>query len=76
MDCRRFSEVVFLYTDNEMEEELLVEFRQHRDLCPGCARRIDYTRRLLTLLRERCRRASAPESLRRRILINLPHRRF
>ena len=43
MDCRRVREVVFLYTDNEMGEELLISFREHVDLCPTCARRIDRT---------------------------------
>jgi mycothiol system anti-sigma-R factor len=75
MNCTRVKEIIFLYTDNEMEEELLVSFREHLVLCPGCARQIKYTQRMLTVLRKGCSRTPAPESLRRRILTSLPHRR-
>jgi mycothiol system anti-sigma-R factor len=75
MDCRRVHEVVFLYADNEMEDDLVVDFQQHLELCPHCARRLEEARRLLILLRERCLRASAPERLRQRILTSFPHRR-
>jgi len=71
MNCRKFTEVVFLYTDDEMDGELLVSFREHIELCPGCARRIDYTRRMLMTFRQRCARATAPEILRERILARL-----
>ena len=67
--------MVFLYTDNEMGEELLISFREHMQLCPRCASRISRTERFLTLLRERCVRTSAPQRLRERILTSLPHRR-
>lgn len=75
MNCHRVREVVFLYTDNEMGEELLVSFRAHLSLCPECARRADYTRRLLQIVRQYCKPAPAPERLRQRILTSLPHRR-
>lgn len=74
MNCTRVKEVIFLYTDNEMEEELLVSFREHLVLCPHCARKIEYTERMLKVLRKGCTRTPAPESLRRRILTSLPHR--
>ena len=74
MDCAKFEEIVFLYSDNQLEQELVVFYRQHIELCPECARRADYTDRLLTALRKRCARETAPERLRRRILASLPHR--
>lgn len=74
MNCTRVKEVIFLYTDNEMEEELLLSFREHLVLCPQCARRIEYTQRMLTVLRKGCARTPAPDRLRRRILTSLPHR--
>ncbi len=74
MDCSKFEEIVFLYSDNQLEQELVVLYRQHIDLCPECARRAAYTSRLLSLLRQRCGRATAPARLRRRILASLPHR--
>jgi mycothiol system anti-sigma-R factor len=52
-------------------EELLVSLQEHLVLCPQCAQRIDYTRRLLTVVRKGCTRTRAPESLRRRILSSL-----
>jgi hypothetical protein len=35
---------------------------------------MDYTRKLLLIVREKCVRCSAPERLRSRILISMPHR--
>lgn len=75
MNCRKVREARFLYVDNEMEAELVVSFRHHLDLCPGCARQVERTLQLLALVREHCRRASAPERLRQRILISFPHRK-
>ena len=75
MNCTRVKEVIFLYTDNEMEEELLISFREHLVLCPKCARQIAYTQRVLKVLRKGCSRTPAPEGLRRKILTSLPHRR-
>ncbi len=75
MRCSSVQEVIFLYTDNELEEEIRVSVRRHVELCPECAREIAYTTRLLQLLRQRCKRATAPSRLRRRILTSLPHRR-
>lgn len=74
MDCSKFEEIVFLYSDNQLEQELVVRYRRHIDLCPECARRAAFTRKLLVILRQRCERATAPERLRRRILAGLPHR--
>lgn len=71
MDCRRVKEVIFLYTDNEMEEEVRVVFTRHLSVCPECAARIRRAYRLLGLVRRRCARASAPAGLRERILMRL-----
>lgn len=75
MDCSRFEEILFLSCDDgQLEQEIVVSYRRHIELCPDCARRAAFANRLLAILRERCRRASAPERLRRRILSSLPHR--
>lgn len=71
MNCRKVKEVIFLYTDNEMGDELLIAFREHLVVCPECARKIDYTQRVLSLVRSNCSSARAPERLRRRILSTL-----
>ena len=75
MDCREAKEVMFLFYDGEMEEGLLAPFRAHVDHCGCCAQHLDYTRKLLLLVRERCVRCSAPPRLRQRILVSFPHRR-
>lgn len=74
MDCLRFERILFLYTDNQLEQESVMLYHQHIELCPECARRAAYTQRLLTVVRARCVRTSAPDHLRRRILASLPHR--
>ena len=74
MDCKRVREVIFLFFDNEMDEDLLTPFRDHVSSCPPCASTIDYTRKLLILVRQRCVRCTAPDRLRHRILISMPHR--
>lgn len=71
MNCKRASEMMFLFCDDEMEDDLVSPFRHHLDGCGHCAQRMDYTRRFLGLLRSRCTRHSAPDSLRERILISL-----
>lgn len=74
MDCDRVRQVMFLFIDNELEETLLVSFREHLAGCSCCTQEMDHTRRLLSLVRERCTRAPAPQRLRDRILTSLPHR--
>jgi mycothiol system anti-sigma-R factor len=74
MDCKEVGSVLFLFFDNEMQDDLLAPFRDHVARCGECARRMDYTRKLLLVVRERCIRCTAPERLRVRILTNMPHR--
>jgi mycothiol system anti-sigma-R factor len=75
MDCKEVSAALFLFFDNEMEEEMLTPFRDHVGQCGDCSKRVDYTRKLLLIVRERTIRCCAPDRLRLRILTNLPHRR-
>lgn len=75
MHCREVREVVFLYTDNEMGEELSISFHRHIELCPRCAARKRRAEALVRLVRQRCLRATAPERLRVRLLNASPHRR-
>ena len=71
MDCKGARQVIFLYVDNEMGEELHVAFKQHMSACPRCAQRIEHTQKWLTLVKRRCVRVQAPERLRRRIITSL-----
>ena len=74
MDCKEVSSVLFLFFDNEMEEALLTPFRDHLSGCGDCAKRMDYTRKLLLVVREKCLRCTAPDGLKIRILTSMPHR--
>lgn len=76
MDCNGAKQVIFLYIDNEMGEEMLVSFERHMSVCPHCAQHIEHTRRWLTLVKRRCSRVPAPEGLRRKILTSLRHNPF
>jgi mycothiol system anti-sigma-R factor len=71
MNCNRVREVLFLAIDDETGHEWLIMAREHLSECPGCARRLDYTRRLIGLVRRHCARAAAPPTLRERILTQL-----
>ena len=71
MDCKRASEMMFLFVDNEMQDDLVSPFRSHLDCCGPCAHRVDYTRKFLQLFRTRCTRHAAPDGLRERILGSL-----
>jgi mycothiol system anti-sigma-R factor len=75
MDCKEVGEVLFLFFDNEMNEELLSPFRDHVKTCGDCSKKLDYTRKLLWIVRERTCRCCAPDGLRHRILVNFEHRR-
>lgn len=74
MECKKVTEVLFLFFDDELEEELKASMQDHLTRCPGCASRLAYTRKLLILVRQRCVRRMAPPRLRARILSSLPHR--
>ncbi|MEM8962752.1 MAG: hypothetical protein AAGD38_14800 [Acidobacteriota bacterium] len=73
-DCRRHeaSELIFRFVDEEMDREVLIAYRTHLTDCPMCAQQAAYTRRLLTVVRERSRPMTAPVTLRQRILAILP----
>lgn len=76
MNCKQIKEeMVFLFADNEMGQELLIAFRRHVTDCPHCAREAQYARQLLALLRERAIRRAAPSGLRTKILASFAHRR-
>ena len=63
MDCQRIRESMFLVSDDEMEDELVIIFREHLSLCPPCHRRYQYVTRLLSLVRNGCQREVAPAGL-------------
>jgi len=74
MDCKRARASMYTVTDNELEGELLMTFREHLGSCPGCSQQFLYVSRLLAVVRGRCCRHEAPPTLRIRILSSFPHR--
>ncbi len=65
---------MYRVSDNELEAELLLTFRQHLTFCPLCSRHFDHLSRFLAIVRGRCVRYEAPSTLRLRILASFPHR--
>lgn len=75
MNCKQVKEeLVFLFIDNEMGQEVLIAYREHISHCPHCAQEARYTRRLIATVRRTTLRQAAPETLRQRILSAMPHR--
>jgi len=75
MDCKQVKEeLVFLFIDNEMGQEILIAYHEHISHCPHCAQELRYTRRLIATVRRTSQRQPAPDRLRKRILSSMPHR--
>lgn len=67
MGCTRYRRVVFLWIDREREALPVEPLARHLQECPECHDHAERVERLLTMLRTRCRRASAPGDLASRI---------
>jgi len=74
MNCEAVHAAMYQVSDNELEGELLLSFRQHLTICSTCSHRYGFVSRLLAIVRGRCCRYEAPTTLRMRILASLPHR--
>ena len=71
MKCRKVKEELVLLISGDDDRNLTVAIRRHVSICPHCAERSARTRKVVTIVRERCRRQRAPMSLRDRILSRL-----
>lgn len=69
-DCEQLREVLSLFIDNELDEDVAHSLRLHADLCPACADAVDVQRHLRALLR-RCCEQSAPEEVRARVITRI-----
>jgi mycothiol system anti-sigma-R factor len=74
MNCDAVRAVMYSASDNELDGELLLSFRQHLTLCASCSHRYGFVSRMLAIVRGRCCRYEAPTTLRIRILASFPHR--
>ena len=75
MDCDRLRKLVLRFIDGELDGDGVVTVRSHVSSCPHCATFVEITRKVRVVIRQRCGREQAPESLRLRILAQMPHRR-
>jgi len=77
MDCKECCSALYLFFDNELETDLLIPFNDHIGQCSHCAHKLQYTRKVLMIVRQspgvRC---NAPERLRVRILASLSLRQL
>lgn len=71
MNCRKVKEELVLLISGDDDRNLTVAIRHHVSVCPHCAQRAERTRKVVTIVRERCGRQRAPMSLRDRILARL-----
>lgn len=74
MDCERVRKTIFLFIDQELGEDEYGSVEKHLGKCPHCGQTVQYMRKFLLVVRERCVRHAASTTLRRRILTSLPHR--
>ncbi len=76
MDCKKIKEeLVFLFIDKEMGQDLVISYKSHVSRCPDCARQERTDAFFVSLLRKRNLRCKVPSKLRGKILSGLPHRR-
>jgi anti-sigma factor (TIGR02949 family) len=68
MDCNGARKSIYLFIDQQLDDESVRHLERHVAGCPHCARRRDFTQRWLLLVRQRMIRLTAPTSLHRRIL--------
>ena len=72
MNCKKVKEeFVLLFRHNELGQSLTLAIRRHAHICPNCRRKAEHTRKIVTIVRERCVRSPAPSDLRERILDGL-----
>lgn len=74
MNCKKVREIMFLVTDEDLDQEVILSFREHLSICPRCEKRSQYANKLLVVFRQRCTRTNAPQELRQKILANLSTR--
>jgi anti-sigma factor (TIGR02949 family) len=67
MSCNRVRRTIFLWVDRNREERLRGPLEDHVGGCPHCRDRAMRVERFVVLLRTRCERRAAPESLHDRI---------
>ena len=69
MKCRKVKEeFVLIFGKDDDGRDLRIAIQRHVAICPDCAQMAENTRRIVTVVRERCTRAVAPTDLREKVL--------
>lgn len=72
MSCKKIKEeFVVLFGQDGAGRDLMLAIRRHVSICPRCAEQAEHTRKIVTIVQERCTREVAPGELRERILNRL-----
>lgn len=69
--CSEVLSLVFLYIDNEIDEQREVTVSTHLRECPPCEGEYAIERRVRTLVQRGCRGEGAPEAVRQRIITEI-----
>ena len=69
-NCSEFLERIVYFLDNELDEADCAEVRVHLETCHPCLERYDLQRAVKSLVARSCAE-SAPEELRRRVMVSI-----
>lgn len=70
-ECARALEKVFLFLDNEMDEEDCDKIRHHLDECEPCLEKYDLEVMVRTVVARSCGCEQAPDALRQKVLTRI-----
>lgn len=68
MICDDVKRVAYFFLDGSMGEKKQSDFKTHVSLCPDCEQRVSIHRRLRDFVTKRLARATAPPTLRQRLI--------
>lgn len=69
-DCSEYLERIVYFLDNELDEADCSEVRVHLETCHPCLEKYDLQRAVKALVARSCAE-SAPEELRRRVMVSI-----
>lgn len=67
LDCEEVLGLVWGYLDGEVGEEQYRGIQVHISRCAECGPRYEFQRRLFTLIEQKCKEGSIPDTLKRRL---------
>ncbi len=67
VDCEHILRQVWLFLDGELDETQFQEIRIHIAECSECGSRVEFQRRFLALIEQKCKEGPLPEPLKKRL---------